>query len=189
MNDQEPSRLRDRLETRFEKRGTLPKPGPIGRIVRLFWGILLGYAVYDLLIHRDGFVRESMPYWTVWIYIPLLLMVFPYVVNIGFGVNWRAWPRWIVIVILAGGMVASRLITGYSWWSPAVGWFTYLWFLYLCTHLGSSFLVSALIATPGCEMRALPHLWMLVTGRETSEHYCPGMMDTVDGWERRRATR
>ena len=38
--------------------------------------------------------------------------------------------------------------------------------------------------TPGCEMRALPHLWMLATGRETAEHFCPtGFLDSLDRWE------
>jgi hypothetical protein len=189
MSDETESSTQSKLETRFQKAGTLPRPGPIGRLVRLLWGILLAYAVYDLLTHRGGFVRESMPYWTVWIYVPLLLAVFPYVVNIGFGLNWRAWPRRIVIAILAVGMLFSRLATGDVWWTPELGWFVYLWFLYFCTHLGSSFLVAAVIATPGCEMRALPHLWTLVTGNPTSEHYCPGMMNKVDGWERSRADR
>lgn len=187
MTDQAKFVPRSKLETRFEKAGTLPRPGPLGRLIRLLWGTVLGYSTYDLLNHRAGFVRESMPYWMVWVYVPVLLAVFPYVVNIGFGVNWRARPRWIVFAILAVGMLASRLVTGDVWWTPALGWFTYLWFVYFCVHLGSSFFVSAVIATPGCEMRALPHLWALVTGKSTSEHYCPGMMDKVDRWERNRA--
>ena len=48
---------------------------------------------------------------------------------------------------------------------------------------GISFVLSAALATPGCEMRAIPHLWTIVTGRATKEHYCPGFLDGLDKWE------
>ena len=60
--------------------------------------------------------------------------------------------------------------------------------MYAFGHLSLSFLLSTAIATPGCEMRAIPHLWTLVTGRATKEHYCPGALDSIDRWETRRAT-
>ena len=58
--------------------------------------------------------------------------------------------------------------------------------LYVFGHLGLSFLLSAVIATPGCEMRAIPHLWTLLTGRATREHHCPGFLDSLDAWELKR---
>jgi len=40
------------------------------------------------------------------------------------------------------------------------------------------------LATPGCEMRAIPHLLSLVTGQEAKEHYCPvGPLHRIDKWE------
>lgn len=41
---------------------------------------------------------------------------------------------------------------------------------------GVSFLLASVLGTPGCEMRAIPHLAVLLTGRETREHFCPGFL-------------
>ena len=51
--------------------------------------------------------------------------------------------------------------------------------------LGISVVLSALIATPACEMRSIPHLRTLTTGRATKEH-CPGALDRIDRWEANR---
>jgi len=83
------------------------------------------------------------------------------------------------------GIVASKLIVG-AWWTPPLGRLVWLFVLYTFGHLGISFVVSSAIATPGCEMRGLPHLWTLLTGRRTREHYCPGFFDRLDAWEARR---
>ena len=32
-------------------------------------------------------------------------------------------------------------------------------------------------------MRAIPHLWTVLTGKATKEHYCPGPLDRIDKWE------
>ena len=63
-----------------------------------------------------------------------------------------------------------------------------VWVVYTFGHLSLSFLLSAPIATPGCEMRAIPHLWTVLMGRATEEHYCLGALDAIDRWEVRRAT-
>ncbi len=52
---------------------------------------------------------------TTWIGITIALMVTPYVVNIGWGRNWRSLPRLVVILGIAAGMMASRLMLG-NWW-------------------------------------------------------------------------
>lgn len=174
-----------RIETRFDDPGTLEKPGPIGRLVRLTAGILLAFVVWDLLPDGAGIARAARPHWSLLLGIVIALVLFPYVVNIGWGLNLKAWPRRIVGAILGGGVLFVWATTGDTW-SPAAGWFTWGWMLYTFAHLGISFLIAAAIGTPGCEMRALPHLWTLLTGRETKEHHCPGFLDNVDAWEARR---
>lgn len=46
--------------------------------------------------------------------------------------------------------------------------------------------LAGILATPGCEMRAIPHLWGLLTGNRIREHYCPGFFDNLDRWDRGR---
>jgi len=79
------------------------------------------------------------------------------VVNLGFGVSWKGWPRYLGVGLIALGAAAGWLVEG-TWWTPELGRFVQLFILYTFGHLGLSFLLSAVIATPGCEMRALPHL-------------------------------
>ena len=72
-----------------------------------------------------------------------------------------------------------------TWWGWPLGAFVRVWMVYWSLHLGGSFVLAALIATPGCEMRAVPHLTSLITGHAAKEHYCPGFIDPLDRWERR----
>ena len=68
-------------------------------------------------------------------------------------------------------------------WMGPLGWFMVVWLFYLYGHLGISMLIAGFIGTPGCEMRAIPHLWTLLTSRDTKEHYCPGFLNGLDAWE------
>ena len=185
-NAESPDRDGSPLELRLDDPGSLAPPGPIGRLVRLAWGIFLTFAAYTVWTDRyvfTGWTLPIQPFW--WAGSVALLTVFPYIINIGFGVAWKAWPRIIVIAAMLVGIAVNLALYG-SVWSPGLGWFVVAWQLYAMIHLGVSFLLAAAIATPGCEMRALPHLWTLLTGRATKEHYCPGHIDTVDSWEAKR---
>ncbi len=176
----------NRIETRFDPPGTLRPPGPIGRLVRLGWGVVCMIAAWSIWSGLPYFTGSRLPTaWTWWLGVVALLAVTPYVVNIGLGVNWRGWPRRLAVAGLVTGMTASWVVTG-SPWSPAVGWLTVAWQLSILVSLGVSFLLSAAAATPGCEMRAIPHIWSRITDRPTREHYCPGHIRTVDTWEANR---
>jgi hypothetical protein len=59
----------------------------------------------------------------------------------------------------------------------------FVWLLYTLGHLGVSFVLAAVIATPGCEMRSLPQLGAKLRRRTTDMHYCPGILTPVDRWE------
>ena len=171
------------LELKLDRPGTLSPPGPIGRLVRLGWGGFLGLAAYSTWTGRAGLVGWTVPvqpFW--WLGNAVLLAVFPYVVNIGYGVAWGAWPRRVAATAFLAGVSVNLLATGAPW-SPTLAWAVIAWQLYVMAHLGGSFVLAAIIGTPGCEMRAIPHLWTLVTGRPTEEHYCPGHIDAVDRWE------
>ncbi len=180
-------RPENKLETHFEQPGSLDKPQALGRIARFLFGAWLVSFLYQLIVFGPrSFVDQTPPAdWTMWLAVGLGVMVTPYVVNIGFSQNWKQWPR-VAVLGIASVLVALDLLAYGTWWAPPLGVFALGWFIYWVGHLGLSFVLSALIATPGCEMRAFPHLWTILTGRETREHYCPGFLDTLDRWERRR---
>ncbi|MFQ5550870.1 MAG: hypothetical protein ACE5FJ_06505 [Gemmatimonadales bacterium] len=177
----------NKLETRFEEYGALPKPRPVGRLVRFAFGVWLTFFLYQLVrFGPDIFIDLTPPnHWTVWVAAVLGIMVTPYVVNIGFSQNWKHWPR-VAVIATALVLVAVDLLAFGTWWAPPLGVFALAWFIYWAGHLGISFLLSSFIATPGCEMRAVPHLWTILTGRKTREHYCPGFLENLDRWERQR---
>lgn len=167
---------------RFEKEGSLPSPGPIGRLVRLALGVVIAKFIYDWLIIIDS-SDYTQPFILLWIAFSVALV--PYVVNIGFGVNFGAKPRYVLLgawaVAALMGLMAEGILRSETLWRVIE-----VSQVYIYGHLGLSFLLSAILSTPGCEMRAIPHLLGKVSGIGSREHYCPGFIDNVDRWERNR---
>ncbi|MFQ5529049.1 MAG: hypothetical protein ACE5FP_01745 [Gemmatimonadota bacterium] len=174
----------DRTETSFEARGALAPPGWIGRVVRLASGAwLLSGFLSAAQYGWAAMVQTSPPTdWRWWAFAVLSFWLLPYVVNIGFTRNWRRKPQVVVALAFAAAVIADLLVWG-TWWAPPAGVLVWTLIIYFSAHLGVSFVLSGVIATPGCEMRSLPHLWTLLTGRDTREHYCPGVLDRLDRWE------
>ena len=171
-------------ERSFEVAGSIEPPGVIGRIVRL----ILGYICLDLFIQIvddiPGMIDRGWPVNFVSVCSTLLgFYLLKPVINIGFTLRIKFFPQLVVVVI-------SATILAYQWFSdlPLFGQeftaFLMLWMSYVFGHLGVSFVVAAIIRTPGCEMRGLPHLWSRITGKETLEHYCPGPLAPLDKWEK-----
>lgn len=165
---------------RFDHEGTLAKPGPIGRLVRGVLGILLLKFVYDWLTIIDS-TDYDQPFILLWVLFSVALV--PYVVNIGFGVNFGALPRYLLLgtwgaAAIIGWTLQQRIDSEFLWTIIEITQ------VYIYGHLGISFALSAILATPGCEMRAIPHLLGKITRSGSREHYCPGFIDTVDKWER-----
>ena len=167
---------------RFDEPGSLAPPGPIGRIVRFFLGAYLLWNCYLFAIHVGPRHVTNI---TVLVWFGVAFWLVPYVVNIGWGCRWGMWPRVVLIAIWSVAMLVEWSLSGnllgpYAWY--AVKWSSF----YVMGHLGVSFALSSLIATPGCEMRSIPHLFGILRGEKRQEHYCPGFIDRVDRWEHSR---
>lgn len=174
-------------DLKLDEPGSLPKPGPVGRIVRLALGMLcLWYVkglvdVSDSLIVGDGHIRA-----VVWNGILPGLFLISYIINIGFSRAWGKRPAYVSAVLIAAvagagyileGKVETQLLARLFW----------SWETYLFSHLGVAFLIAAVIGTPGCEMRAFHDMYSRLTGAPTKEHYCPiGPLHPIDQWESRR---
>jgi len=167
--------------------GSLPKPGPVGRLVRLGFGVLALSLVVELWqvssypLTSSGEIPSVM-----WNGIIIGLFLVSYVVNIGFSQSWKKWPA----AVSAAGLLAlagiSKLVYG-EYESLLTAYALLVWLLYIFAHLGSAFVLAAVIRTPGCEMRAFHHLWTLLTRQPTKEHVCPiGPLTPIDNWEARR---
>lgn len=175
-------------DLKLDEAGSLPRPGPVGRLVRLALGLLCLWYVMGLidvsadLITADGHIRS-----VVWNGILIGLFLISYIVNIGFSRAWKKWPALISAGVMLGvggigylteGTVETSLLARTIW----------VWELYLFSHLGTAFLIAAVLRTPGCEMRAFHDLYSRLTGIPTKEHHCPiGPLTPIDRWEANRS--
>ena len=164
--------------------GSLPRPGPIGRLARLAFGLICAWYVQGLLdvssqlMDASGHVRP-----VVWNGIVVGLFLISYVINIGYSRSWKKWPA-IVSAALFLIVAGIGYITSASFQTELLARTIWGWEVYLFTHLGLTFLISGIIATPGCEMRAFHDLYSRITGVPTKEHYCPvGPLHPIDQWE------
>ena len=171
-------------ERSLEAAGSIDPPGIIGQTVRF----ILGYICLDLFIQIvddiPGMIDRGWPVNVVSICSVVLgFYLLKPVINIGFTLRTKFLSQVVVAVI-------SVMILAYQWLVelPLFGHeftaFLMLWMAYVFGHLGVSFVVSAIIRTPGCEMRGLPHLWAKLMGKESLEHYCPGPLAPLDKWEK-----
>ncbi len=170
-------------DLKLEECGTLPKPGPVGRLVRLGFGSACIWYVVGLWDVRADLFTEYGIRPLIWNGMLPGFFLISYVINIGYS---RAWGKRPAIV---SGVIILILVAYGYFILGAVG--TYIlartiwaWELYLFSHLGSAFFIAALISTPGCEMRAFHNLFTRMTGIPTKEHQCPvGPLHPIDQWE------
>ena len=176
----------DSTRTHFVESGSIPKPGPIGRLVRLLLGYFCLYFFWQLVTKGGILIQVGIPNQAgLWIGAALAFLVFPYVVSIGFRRDWGRWPQAAILLMAMAASGASLFIYG-SVWGPPVAWLVVLWLVYVYGHLGLCFALSGLFATPGCEMRAIPHLIGQIFKQEVKEHVCPGPLGPLDRWEARK---
>lgn len=167
--------------------GTLIRPGPVGRSVRLALGLLCLYVVFETI--RYWGTTSLQPVATLDERVLILLAplcITNYVVNIGFTKSWGHRPLVLSGVTLIAFAAISALVTGTAD-GLVLGVPLNLWLIYFYGHLGVSFVLAAVLATPGCEMRAIPELLGRVRGEASEEHHCPAAFITkIDEWEQRR---
>ena len=175
-------------DLKLDEPGTLPGPGPVGRLLRLALGLLCAWYLKELvdvsgsLFTAGGHIRTA-----IWCgLIPGLFLV-SYIIDIGFSRAWGKYPAIASALVLAAfggigyflqGSIETAMFARTIW----------AWEIYLFSHLGLAFLVAGTIGTPGCEMRALHDLYSRISGVPTKEHYCPvGPIHPIDQWEARRS--
>ncbi|GAC19504.1 hypothetical protein [Paraglaciecola arctica] len=171
---------------KLEESGSLHPPGPLGRLVRVIFGALCGWYLYNLIKMWPLIIDTNGIHPLLWNGVFPSLLLVNYVINIGWSRDWKKYP-------MIGSLLVFALFGMYSYLSygkletQILANSIFLWLIYIYCHLGFSFLLSAAIATPGCEMRALHHLYTLLTGIRTKEHCCPiGPLHPLDQWELKR---
>ncbi len=171
----------------FVDADTLKQPGPIGRLVRFSLGLVCGwFFVFLIMVGPTQIVSQFPDMVGIWFWVIIGLYLFSYVINIGFRKQWGKKPQ---LVIIALAFVASFIgfMAYNNFWGPPLAWFLIIWLSYSYIHLGISFILSGILATPGCEMRAISHLIAKLNNRSEIVHHCPvGPLSQLDLWEANR---
>ena len=137
------------ITSKFERPGTVEGPGPIGRVVRIVAGIvflalfILTVTSYTEIVSSD--VPTSL---LLWFGVAFSFWVFGYQVNVGFTVTWGRWPHLIVLLLALVAVVLDLSIYG-SLWGPPLGLIVFLLLASVTGHIGLSFILAAILATPG----------------------------------------
>ena len=168
--------------------GSLAPPGPVGRITRLALGLACLWAFWQVIQNVAAVISVPItatlhPSFAV--VMAICLWIINYVVNIGFSRSWGRRPQYLSIAGYVTLAITALAINGDAN-SPILGVPLFAWLVYFYGHLGLSFVLAGVFATPGCEMRAIPELVGRINGRASAEHHCPGFIDNIDAWERRR---
>lgn len=171
-------------DLKLDEPGTLPRPGPVGRLARLVFGLLCLSYVYGLIMISSDIMSPTGNARTmIWNGILPGLFLVSYVVNIGFSRAWKKWPAIVSSIAFAAVALVGHVTSG-AVETATLARMIWGWELYVFAHLGLSFLLAAIIGTPGCEMRAYHDLYSRVTRVPTKEHYCPvGPLHPIDQWE------
>lgn len=174
----------------FVAAGTIPRIGPIGRLARIISGALtLGITFLladDARRAIEGWDGVSAGAYPMWIGIAILFYFLPYAISTAVGRDWGYRP---LIVVLSGAVVAALVgwaVAG-SAWGPVPFAYLVIVAAALALEIGVAFIIQAVLATPGCEVRAYADLWSRITGRPVNERACLNpAYRRLDAWEARR---
>ncbi len=166
--------------------GTLPKPGWLGRGIRLLLGVIVLLSTYSVATHYDqltfaGGVPLSIG---LWVLAFALFYSMRDVIDLGLNVHWGQKAQLATLGLAAAAIVIDEI--GYGrLWAPPLGTLFYLWVLLIGFPLGVALILAGIWGTPGCEMRVFSALLARLQGRSAAEHFCPGGIDFLDHWEAR----
>ena len=100
-------------DLKLDEPGTLPRPGPAGRAVRLVLGILCLWYVYGLItIAGDVMSPAGNVRTMIWNGILPGVFLVSYVVNIGYSRAWKKWPAIVSAIAFALVAVVGHLTSG-----------------------------------------------------------------------------
>ena len=171
-------------QSSFKEPGSIEQPRIIGRIVRFLIGIACLDLVRQIVDDIPGMIERGWPVNFVSVCTILLgFYLLKRVINLGFTLN-ENYRAQIIVALVTLIIILLEWSLGHLLFSEISTAFLMFWMTYVYGHLGISFALSAIIKTPGCEMRAIPQLWTLMTGRKTLEHHCPGFLNNIDNWEK-----
>lgn len=165
----------------------LPRPGVVGRLVRVVLGAGVVLTVASLATDLRPMLSGDLPLGdpSFWVMAFLVVSVTPWVVDELLRVRWRWRSSLVGVALLALAALADVAIDA-ALSGSLVGIVGWTWAFVFSAVLGGALLLAAVLGTPGCEMRAFAHLAATLRGRDARLVACPGWLDRLDGVRVRR---
>ena len=158
----------------------LPRPGVVGRGVRLAVGLLVLWMGWQTVRDTPSFWDGLSPDGGLLVLVVILTVVSSWVINELLVRDWG----WRPSLVLGGGLALAS-VAGLVGWAdplgPPVGVYLWAWSIAFAVLLGPAQLLAATLATPGCEMRSFADLRARLKGQDPRTVACPGGIDMLDG--------
>ncbi|MFP6616954.1 MAG: hypothetical protein VCB26_11170 [Candidatus Hydrogenedentota bacterium] len=157
----------------------------IGRTARFMTGAAQLWFVYILFTNPGIITAPNAPSnLSYWIPVGLAFALLSWTVNLAFGMKWGKWPS---LIAAAVGFAAVGIdIAMYdSFWGVPLAAVVTVVSVYVHGHMGIGHVIAGIVATPGCEMKAIPHLISIVRGSSSQFVACPGVWAPLDRIEAR----
>ncbi len=132
----------------FAEQGTLKKPLIIGRLARLILAGGAGYFFVLMLTDYADLVGSSVPTSTYWIGVAVAFWYFSDLVVVGLSREWGRWPQ-VAVFPLALALVIADLVAYEGAWAPPLAWGVYVFTEFFFGFIAISFLLSAIVRSPG----------------------------------------
>ncbi len=135
-----------------QPRPALPRPGLLGRAIRIAFGVVLLYAFVELVAQSQTFLRP-LPGWQVpvgdwWIVTIICWLVLPDSIFDGLRPRLGTRPQYVFALLTAAAVVWSRAGYGHLWALP-LALLMLLLLLAVFLYAGVSSLLAGAIAAPG----------------------------------------
>ena len=164
---------------------SLAPAGIIGRVGKLSMGVAQLLGVYVLVRNYELVVSPVAPRDVgFWIFVGLAFALLSWTINLGFQRAWRSRPFLIATGLALVTGLFGLTIQG-AIWNPSFALVVYVVTVYVHGHMGFCHVLASIIATPGCEMRAIDHVRAMLTGKVAELRICPGIWTRLDEWEAR----
>ena len=132
----------------FAEPGTTPRPLAIGRVLRLGFGIFLGFFFILNLLYYTELTGSDFPLNTYWIAVVFGWWYFSDLVVVGFGRRWGRWPQ-VAVLPVALALVLIDLVAYGQIWDLPLAWGVFLFTEIVVGFFTISFFLAAIFAVPG----------------------------------------
>ena len=132
----------------FVEPGTTPRPLPIGRVLRLGFGILLGFGFIWNLLSYNELAGSDFPANTYWIGVVFMWWYFSDLVVVGLGRSWGRRPQAAALAVALVLVVIDLVAYGEIWDLP-LAWGVFLFTEFVFGLFAVSFFLAGVLAVPG----------------------------------------